>query len=229
MTEPAQLILDLPRLEALGRADFIVGAPNAEAVAWIDRWPDWPRPALALAGPAGSGKSHLGCVWRKRSDAGMIDGAGLTEAGIEMLATAHRALVIEAADAAPERPLLHLHNIAAERGLPLLLIAREPPARWGTALPDLASRLAALPVARILPPDDGLIAAVLKKLFEERQVTPQPEALGYLVSHMERSFAAANRLAAAIDALSIARQRPITVPLVRDVLALDEAAEPLQG
>ena len=226
MTAPAQLILDLPRLEALDRADFIVGAPNAEAAAWIDSWPDWPRPALALAGPSRSGKSHLGCVWRKRSGAGMVEGPSLADAEIETLAAAHPALVVEAADIASERPLLHLHNIAAERGLPLLLIAREAPARWGTALPDLASRLSALPVARILPPDDGLIAAVLKKLFDERQVTPQPEVLAYLVSHMERSFAAANRLAAAIDALSIARQRPITVPLVREALARDTGELP---
>ncbi|MEI9984851.1 MAG: hypothetical protein WDN69_17585 [Aliidongia sp.] len=52
---------------ALDREAFLVAAANAAAVAWIDRWPDWPAPALVLQGPPASGKTHLASVWRARA------------------------------------------------------------------------------------------------------------------------------------------------------------------
>ena len=72
-----------------------------------------------------------------------------------------------------------------------MVSGREPPARWPLALPDLASRLGAAPVARLEPPDDDLLAAVLVKLFADRQLAVAPELIRYLVSRMDRSFAAA--------------------------------------
>ena len=54
---------------AMGREDFLVSPSNADAVAWIDRWPDWPGPALVIVGPPGSGKTHLGQVWRQQAGA----------------------------------------------------------------------------------------------------------------------------------------------------------------
>ena len=54
------------------REDFVVASGNREALAWIDRWPDWPAPALALGGPAGCGKTHLGRIWAARA-AGDLD------------------------------------------------------------------------------------------------------------------------------------------------------------
>jgi chromosomal replication initiation ATPase DnaA len=216
-----QLLLDLGHVASLGRGDFRQGTSNAEAVAWIDRWPDWPYPVLALAGPAGSGKSHLGEIWRRRSRAVPVAGPALDAAEAERLATGAAAVLVEQADQAPERPLLHLRNALVEQGRSLLLIAREPPARWGTALPDLASRLAIIPVARIEPPDDGLLAELLAKLFADRQLTVPDEIIAWLVARMERSFDGANRLAAAIDRLSLSQHRPITFKLVRDALQTD--------
>ena len=74
---PAQLVLDLGHRPALGRADFLVSQCNAEAVAWVDRWPDWPAPGLVIWGRAASGKSHLGQVWQARIAAPMISAAEL--------------------------------------------------------------------------------------------------------------------------------------------------------
>jgi chromosomal replication initiation ATPase DnaA len=215
VTAQLPLALDRGQRPALGRTDFLVGASNAAAVAWIDAWPGWPGAALVLAGPAGSGKTHLGCVWRSRNGAVSVAGEALTA---ELAGDLPATLVVEAADAAPERALLHLHNAVAERRGALLLIARTPPARWAVALPDLASRLAALPVASIEPPDDALIGAVLGKLFADRQLTVSPALTSYLVERMERSLEEANRLVAAIDAESLARRRPITAKLIREVL-----------
>jgi chromosomal replication initiation ATPase DnaA len=218
-SSPEQYRLPLPQdWPALGREAFLTGAGNGAAVAWIDRWPDWPTPALVVTGPAGSGKSHLAAIWSARADAGLIDGQSLTEAAVPMLLESGRALVVEAAAAAPEPALLHLYNGLAECGRPLLLTAREPPARWGIGLADLRSRLLALPVAELGPPDDALIRAVLSKRFADRQLTVTDEVIDYLALRIERSFAEIGRVVAALDTASLAMHRSITLPLAQQVL-----------
>ncbi len=95
-----QLPLDLGFRPALGRADFLVAPCNEEAVAWLDRWPQWPGPALALAGPARSGKSHLAEVWRVRSGAVLIAARDLDSARVPELLGAAKAAAVDDANGA---------------------------------------------------------------------------------------------------------------------------------
>ena len=213
-----QLPLDLGHRPALGRDAFLIAPANEAAVAWIDRWPAWPAPGLVLQGPSGSGKTHLASVWRARADAGLVEGAALTAEAVPALLEAGGELVVENAQAAPEEPLLHLYNGIAERSGHLLLTASEAPARWGVALADLRSRLNALPVAELGAPDDTLIRAVLIKLFADRQLSVTAELIDYVGLRIERSFAMARRVVAAIDSVSLAAHRRITIPLVQKVL-----------
>lgn len=199
MTEARQLPLPLPHRTALGRADFLVAPCNAEAVAWLDRWPDWPSQGLVVHGPAGCGKSHLGEVWRARAGAG-------------------GELIDDADRLSDERALLHRLNFARENGSTILLLARTPPARWPLTLPDLRSRLLALPAVAVGLPDDALLAAVLVKQLADRQAAVGEDVIAFLVSRMERSFAAAGRLAEALDRAALAEKRPITLALARRAL-----------
>lgn len=216
-----QLPLDLPHRPALGRADFLVAPSNAAAIAWLDRWPDWPGPALALYGPAGSGKTHLAHVFAQRATARFVAPATLqTDRLPEILGDAKAAILDEAQRAAAE-PLLHLYNLLAERRGHLLVVAREAPARWPLSLADLRSRLAAAPAVAVAPPDEALLGALLVKLFADRQLAVGEEVVAYLALHLERSFAAAQRAVAALDAAALAEHRRITVPLAKRVLEGD--------
>jgi DnaA regulatory inactivator Hda len=215
----AQLPLDLGHRPAQGREDFLVAPSNAEAVAWVDRWPDWPRRALVLYGPPGSGKSHLVSVWRTRSGARLVTPADVATQPPDRLAGDAPAIAVEDADRIGDAvALLHLYNIVASRGAHLMVTTREPPARWPRALPDLVSRLAAADTVAIGPPDDALIAAVLAKLFADRQLAVEPEVVAYLLARIERSFDAARRAVARLDAAALAARRAVTVALVREVL-----------
>lgn len=138
------------------------------------------------------------------------------------LAADARVVIIDDADqliaAGVEAPLLHLYNDLAEHGRSLLLTAEEPPARWPICLPDLRSRLSAIPAIGIAPPDDDLMAALLVKLFADRQLKVDDEVVLYLLPRIERSFEAARRLVAEMDAAMLATRRKITLALAREVL-----------
>lgn len=214
-----QLPLDLGHRPALGSADFLVAPCNAEAVAWLDRWPQWPAPALAVYGAAGCGKSHLAQVFAARTGAPVIAAASLHPDDPPRLLAGGCAAVIEDGDrGVDEVALFHLFNLAKESGCTLLLSGRIPPAQWPLTLPDLRSRLNAIPAIGIAPPDDALIAALLIKLFADRQLRVGQEVVAYLLTRMERSFAAARAVVAAVDRAALAEKREITVPLVRQVL-----------
>ncbi len=214
-----QLILDLGHRPALGERDFLVAPCNQAAVQWLDRWPDWPAPALAIHGPAGCGKTHLARVFAARSRAPILEAERVTTASVPARLGEARACVVDDADRADAEPLLHLYNLIAERGGHLLLTAREPPARWPGLLPDLRSRLAAAPAVGVSAPDDALLAALLVKLFADRQLAVGEEVVLFLVRQMERSFDAARRLVADLDAAALRDRRSITIPLARSVLS----------
>ena len=191
----AQLPLPLAYREAVGERDFFVSDANADAVAWLDRWPDWPQPQALLLGPPRAGKSHLARIFAARTGGTVADDAEATD---------------------PEA-LFHAWN-AATATRPLLIVARRRPADWGHGLPDLASRLAATPSHAIRDPDDALLAAVLAKRFADRGLRVAPEVAAYVLARIERSFAGIEIAAAALDAAALAEGRAVTVPLARAVL-----------
>jgi chromosomal replication initiation ATPase DnaA len=218
MSPAGQLAFDLGHRPALGREDFMVGPANADAVAWVDCWPDWPGPALVVHGPPGCGKTHLASVWRARTGAEMIATAKALQSVLEAPSPGACFVIEDKAVSDDGAGLFHLFNRLADNGGHMLLIARDPPARWRGRLPDLISRLTSAPTAAISAPDDAMIGAVLAKLFADRQLRVAPEVIAYLVSRMERSFDAARRAVAAADRASLVRARPITVPLMREIL-----------
>jgi chromosomal replication initiation ATPase DnaA len=224
---PRQLVLDLAHRQALGEEDFLVSRANAAAIELIDRWPDWPHPACVVVGPQGSGKSHLANVWRWRSSAGLVTAQ---ELGDETVAAVpdRGALVVEDIDRgiADEKALFHLLNRARESKLSVLLTSRCAPGDLSLIVPDLRSRLRALPVAELNAPDEMLLKAVLVKLFCDRQLTVEPALIEYLSVRMERSMEAASRIVATIDRLALAMHRKVTRPLAAEALAtLEENRE----
>ncbi|NNE52411.1 MAG: chromosomal replication initiator DnaA [Sulfitobacter sp.] len=216
-----QLGLSLPSRTVRGRESFFVAPSNSMALAMIDGWQGWPLGKLVLTGPEGSGKTHLAHVWADMVGARIIAARDLVEAEIPTLAAAP--LVVEdlpdiAGDAAREGALFHLHNLTLAEGQPLLMTGSEPVAGWHIALPDLRSRLEGTTAVALEPPDDTLLQALLVKLLADRQLTPKPNLVPYLLGRMDRSFAAAIDLINRLDAASLARKRPITRALAAEVL-----------
>ena len=214
-----QLALDLPLRAALGRDDFLVTPSNEAAVAMIDRYPAWPSFAMVLLGAPGSGKSHLLEVWRQASGAQLISAVNLAMAALDQLPPG-AALAIDEAPGPKlnELALFHLFNLARQTGGHVLIATETHPVTWPVALPDLASRLKALPVAILQPPDDLLLRGVLIKLFADRQLAVEEHVVSYLMLRMPRSLEVARGLVAEIDRLGLEEKSAITRPLVARVL-----------
>jgi chromosomal replication initiation ATPase DnaA len=216
-----QLGLDLPSVTALERADFLVAPSNALAVAMIEGWNEWSARKLLLTGPEGAGKTHLAHVWAGLSGAKIIAATHLPEADIPDLAQGH--VVVEdvpmvAGLETAQTGLFHLHNLVLAEGNSLLLTGVGAPKHWGLTLPDLASRIVATQSITLEAPDDALLSAVLAKLLADRQLTPKPDLIPYLLRRIDRSFAAAREIVAALDAASLAQKRPVTRNLAAAVL-----------
>lgn len=213
-----QLGLDLGQRASLGREDFLIAPHNADAVAWIDAWPDWPAAALAVHGPEGCGKTHLASVFAARAHAEFIDPSSIVGAVRRVLDGSLAEAVLEDADGFDDIALLHLLNALTEKGGHVLLTARTPPARWNVRLADLKSRLRAIPAVAINAPGDESLAAILVKLFADRQLRVDQAVIAWLTARIERSFDGARRAVAALDAASLEKRREITVALAREVL-----------
>lgn len=193
-----------------------MAAGNREAVAFLDAWPDWSSPIAALHGPPGSGKSHLARIWAERANAHIVDAADLDES---VLLQGGPVAVEDAGDGTRDALVFSL----IESGRPVLFTARHPPAEWKTSVPDLASRYRALLSFALWAPDDDLLAALARKLFADRQLQVPDAAIAQMINSLERSPAAIRDFVARADEIALSRKRPVSVALIREILA---GAEP---
>jgi chromosomal replication initiation ATPase DnaA len=227
----AQLRLKLDHTPPVRRQDFIESASTSEALRLLDSWPAWRGGALALIGPPGVGKTHLASAWAISVGARTLHPAhAISSQALEALEGAP--VLVEDADAADvsaawSESLFHLINMAARPGGGLLLTARTLPSTWPAAVPDLRSRLNALPVAELGEPDDTVLRALLERFFRERNIRPADDLLPYLAHRIERSVAKARDIVARLDETADAQQRPITKALARQILDADAESDDL--
>jgi chromosomal replication initiation ATPase DnaA len=212
-----QLRLDLVRESSHALEDFIVSESNRSAVEALDAWPNWPGGRLALVGPPGSGKTHLARGWAARVGATIADGRR------GALAASGPILIEDADRRASDEALFHAFN-RADVGSTVLLTGRTPPSKWRAHLPDLRSRLNALPVAALGSPDDEVLLGVLEKLFRERNIRPTSGISPYIIRRIERSVPAAREIVDRIDRYAGEEKREVTLAVVRQILGREADA-----
>jgi len=217
--QPRQLAFALPHAESLTRDNFLEGPANEAGLALIDRWPDWPNRIMLLVGSEGSGKSHLAAIWAEQSGARVTSAHALTPGAVPG-ALATGALVVE--DLKPgnfdERAMFHLMNLAREDGAYVLMTARIPPSAFEVELRDLRSRLRAIPMVSLSPPDDLLFRGLIIKFCADRQLAVDETIVSYLASRIERSYAAARRAVELLDTEALRLGRPVTRALAAELL-----------
>lgn len=225
MTEGAlaQLVLGMGEPPSFAREDLIETPSNHAAIRLIDTWPQWPSPVAILAGPKGSGKSHIGAAWQQVSGALQMS-LDAVAAGEHVSGAADRPVLIDdvdfyALDAARQTTLFHIINSVRQNGTQLLLCTSKAPDLGAIGLPDLASRLRAANFISLDAPDDLLLTGVLTKLFADRQLAVDGATIAFLVARMERSLAAANHWVERIDNAALVAKKRISKNFVSQLMS----------
>jgi len=197
MKSPAdQIALPLDWPQAQDDSRFILSEANASAFEHFRSWSLWPVKATMLTGPRRSGRSLLARAFVARVGGRLFDDA----------------------EGHDEVELFHAWNAAQDSGRPIVMIVDDVPPVWEVALPDLRTRLAVTPVARIEQPDDGLFRAIIRRLFADRGLHIPDDALKFIGERVERSYFMAERVVEAIDRFAIAERARLTLPTIRRAL-----------
>lgn len=223
-----QLPLEFPHRPSLGREDFMVAGCNSEAVANIDLWPNWPYFAICIYGPEGCGKTHLANVFAQMvamhtNHPYRIPFIKANQLNKEMAHTlfeqSPQIVIEDLHNLTNQEAMFHLYNTYRDLGGNILFTSNQAPARINFTLPDLRSRMNIVPALEIKAPDDDLLMALLVKLFTDRQITPTPELLEYLLKNMYRSFSYTRKLVEEIDNISLAKKRAISINIAKEAIA----------
>jgi hypothetical protein len=193
--EQIALPLDWPQSEAEAR--FIVSDANRDAFDHFAKFSLWPVKATILVGPRRSGRTLLARSFAERVNGWLFDGAEQHD----------------------EVDLFHAWNRAQDSGRPLVMVADEAPPAWDVELPDLKTRLAITPVARIAIPDDRLFSALIQLHFADRGLHIPAEALKFMSDRLQRDYWTAERAVEAIDRFAIAERARLSTPTIRRALA----------
>lgn len=209
-----QFALPLTLAPVFSADNFFIAPANETAHRAVTNWPKWPAHGLIIYGEKGTGKSHLAHIWRQQSEAVTIEASHYQE----FAPFTGNMLVENIEHAANEQALFHLFNHAKESSLFVLFTSSVAPAQLKFALPDLKSRILSIPAEPLSAPDDGMLAAALRKQFSDRQMKVDEEVIMYLIPRIERSLAQVQALADMLDTAALEHKRGLTIPFVKQLL-----------
>ena len=222
-----QLIFKLSRRQAYNREDFFVSKTNSLAVKILENWKNFSSSGLVIVGPSACGKTHLAAVWSKETSAKSYDIS--TFFGIDLNHLIDEKFIVledvEKLELIPkdkrliiEENILHIFNSLSTNKGKILFTSCKFPRFWDLELKDLLSRLMTLTTLELNMPDDNLLAAVMAKQFQDRQIKVDDEVLTYAISRMERSFLFAKTLVEALDVESLKLKKPIKKNMVNEII-----------
>jgi hypothetical protein len=193
---PDQIALPLDWPQGDWDARFITSDANREAFEHFRTWSLWPVKATILTGPRRSGRTLLARSFVERVGGRLFDDAEQRD----------------------EEELFHAWNQAQDSGHPLVMVADQVPPAWAPRLPDLKTRLAITPVARIGHPDDALFTALIQLLFADRGLHVPADALRFMGERLHRDYWTAERAVEAVDRFAISERARLSLPTVRRAL-----------
>lgn len=222
MSHP-QLLLDIRPEQSPTLDNYVVGG-NAELLARLSALADsGVTDMIYLWGPPGSGRSHLlrGVLAAARNKQRPVSFSAGARLGDELAPAPGSLVIVDDVDAlgdAAQIALFRAFNAARQDGLTLLLAGGEPPLRLAALREDLRTRIGSALVYEVQPLSDAEKSAALLRHGASRGMRIDQAIIDYLLRHGRRDLPSLLAVLDALDRASLQQQRPVTLPLLREIL-----------
>jgi len=193
----SQIPLNLRPTARQSFSNFHVTPGNQAAVSLLQARDRWPSAVVLILGPTGSGKTHLGRAWLSKSEGEFIDNAETVD----------------------ETALFDAINRALAGQIPGLVLASSlPPTEWGVSMPDLNSRLNAMPTLTLDEHDEASLEPILRELFEQAGRVVGQDVVTFVLRQCERSVDALRDLVLELDVAAGSKKADLTKAFVAKYL-----------
>ena len=218
MRELNQLLLDFDIKKNFNDHDYYVSDSNYFAFNLIDKWPKWEKRILNISGEKFSGKTHLANIFKLKSSALFLNENQINDDLFKKIKL-HECIIVDGfSNSIDEKLTYAILNLVDQDSKYLLINSVTPLGEIDFELPDLVSRSKNLLHAKIDPPDDDLIFAIILKNFSDRQIKLEKKIIEFIINRIDRSYSKISEFIYKIDELSLKKKKPINLKTIKEIL-----------
>ena len=218
MRELNQLLLDFDVKTNFNEHDYYVSTSNYFAFNIIDKWPKWEKKILNISGEKFSGKTHLANIFKFKSSALFLKENQINDDVFKKIKLHESIIIDEFSNIIDEKLTYSILNLVDHDSKYLLINSEIPLGEINFTLPDLVSRSKNLLHAKIDPPDDDLIFAIILKNFSDRQIRLEKKIIEFVINRIDRSYRKISEFIYKIDELSLKKKKPINLKTIKEIL-----------
>ena len=218
MKELNQLLLNFNFKKSFNEHDYYVSDSNYFAFNLIDKWPKWEKRILNIHGEKFSGKTHLSKIFQLKSSAIYLNEKEINNEIFKKIKLYESIIIDEFSNKIEENLIYSIFNLVDQDSKYLLINTETPLSEIKFKLPDLVSRSKNSLQAKIEPPDDDLIFALILKNFSDRQIKLEKQIIEFIVNRIERSYSKISEFIYKVDELSLKKKKPINLKTVKEIL-----------
>ena len=218
MKELNQLLLNFNFKKSFNDHDYYVSDSNYFAFNLVDKWPKWEKKILNISGEKFSGKTHLANIFKLKSSALFLNETEINNEIFKKIKLYESIIIDEFSNTVDENLIYSIFNLVDQDSKYLLINSETPLSKINFKLPDLVSRSKNSLQARINPPDDELIFAIILKNFSDRQIKLEKQIIEFIVNRVERSYSKISEFIYKVDELSLKKKKPINLKTIKEIL-----------
>ncbi len=218
MRELNQLLLNFNFKKSFNDHDYYVSDSNFFAFNIIDKWPKWEKKILNISGEKFSGKTHLANIFKLKSSALFLNEKEISNEIYKKIKLYETIIIDDFSNRVDENLIYSIFNLVDQDSKYLLINSVTPLSEINFSLPDLQSRCRNSLQAKINPPDDDLIFAIILKNFSDRQIKLNKQLVEFIVSRIDRSYSKISEFIYKVDELSLKKKKPINLKTIKEIL-----------
>ena len=218
MNELNQLLLNLNHKQNFNEQDFYISKSNFYAYQLIQNWPKWEKNILNIFGERSSGKTHLADIFLSKHKGIKINSRKLNDEIFKELKIYENIVLDDFNNDIEERLIFAFLNFIDNDNKFLIINSLKPINEINFSLNDIKSRSKNCIFAKIEPPDDDLIFALLLKSFSDRQIKIDKKLIDFITKRIDRSYSKISDFIYKVDELSLKKKKPININAVKEIL-----------